>query len=256
MITFDRLGQWQQWGRLGNQLFQVAAVIGLAKKYNDYAIFPRWEKYYIFKKELHQTNILPPIKYTYKEPAFHYQEIPYQKDMNISGYFQSYKYFDFCKEDIIDQFDLKDEYREIITSKYKYIDFNKTCSIGVRRSDYLQKSKFHTNLTINYYNTALDIIKPDTVIVVSDDIKYCQEVLFRDRPGFIFSDALDFIDLFIQTYCKFNIIANSTFHWWGAYLNQHPDNKVVYPTEWFGPDGKYQDTKDLFLPQWIGINTI
>jgi hypothetical protein len=254
MITFEKLGQL---GRMCNQFFQISAVVGLAKKNNDTILFPKWERSGLFKNLIPQINILPQIKHVYREQCFHYQDIPYQRNMSLEGFFQSYKYFDFCKQDILRYFDLKDEYRNYIVNKYNNVlDFNKTCSIGVRRGDYLQKSNFHTNLTINYYNKALEIINPETVLIVSDDIEYCKIVLFKNKPNFIFSNDADYIQLYLQTYCKNNIIANSTFHWWGAYMNQNQNKKVIYPTNWFGPDGKNQDTKDLFPNDWIGINTI
>lgn len=238
-ITFKQLGNL---GRRGNQMFQAAAVIALAKKHNDDYILPICE--------LTNTTNIPLEKFSnnitfsnkYQEPYFHFKEIPYSLNLNIeNSYLQSYRYFDTCKDDII----------HLMKSNLNYPNYNDYTSIHVRRTDYVGLKDFHTNLDKDYYEKAINIVNADKYIVVSDDINWCKSIFKGDK--FVFAEGNSAQeDQAIMYSCKNNIIANSSFSWWSAYLNNNPNKIVVYPKTWFGPKLQHS-IKDLCPPEWIGI---
>ena len=105
---------------------------------------------------------------------------------------------------------------------------------------------------MDYYQAAMAHIGTSKYLIVSDDIPWCKQN-FRGSK-FEFSDGSSVIeDLKMQISCANNIIANSSFSWWGAYLNQTPNKRVVAPARWFGPTQAHLNTKDLLPPEWIKI---
>lgn len=91
----------------------------------------------------------------------------------------------------------------------------------------------------------------DNLLVFSDDIDWCKNNLKYDKMYFVQNEP-DYIDLYLTSRCKKNIIANSTFSWWAGWLNKDKQKKVVCPVVWFGASGP-QDTQDLYPEDWIRI---
>ena len=233
-------------GRLGNKLFIIAAAYG-AHKGEDFGI-PTW-KYQAYFPNVPVKDFSDTLTRTrWKEPHYHYRKIPttYSTDiLNLKGYFQSWKYFE--GRDVLELFKPTAEVKAKVKAFVK--PYGKTASIHVRRGDYLRFPKHHPVCPIEYYNKAMLEIKADTYIVCSDDIAWCKHRFTGSQ--FIFSEGNDEIfDLFIQVECNHNIIANSSFSWWGAYLNSNPDKIVVAPKRWFGPAYKKHNTKDLYPKGW------
>lgn len=240
-ITFTQLGNY---GRLGNMLFEIAAVISLALKNNDNYIFPPWEYQPFFN--LHNcfsNSITPTLKY--QEPYFHYSPILHTNTNNqildMCGYFQSEKYFE----------DYKDVILSLMTPNIGYgIKYNHT-SIHIRRGDYVNLTNEYVQLDISYYKSAMDFIKSKNYIIFSDDISWCKTQFTGDNV--IFSEGKSPIeDLALQLSCEHNIIANSSFSWWAAFLNKNPSKIVIAPSKWFGPKLPH-DTTDLLPTNWIKI---
>lgn len=118
-------------------------------------------------------------------------------------------------------------------------DLENAISIGVRRGDYLMLPHTHPFVGNDYFRKAISKFPVgSTFIINSDDIPWCKKFFTERRfPGmrFLFSEGLDVLsDLFLPTFCKHNIICNSTFHWWGAYLNARPGRRVITPSIWLG----------------------
>ena len=85
----------------------------------------------------------------------------------------------------------------------------------------------------------------------SDDIEWCKST-YKDNKDVYFSENNNpFIDLYSMSKCKDNIIVNSSFSWWGAWLNSHPDKRVVAPNKWFGEAYKCYTVKDIIPQSWI-----
>lgn len=238
-VSFKSLGNY---GHLGNSLFQAACTIALAKRNNDSYQFPSSWKYrndLSLPSSCFVPNIISRTKY--EEPKFAYQNIPYKPNLDLLGYFQSEKYFSDFKQDIHSLFTPKN-LDKISEQKNKV-------SIHVRRTDYLKFPNHHPTMTMQYYEKAMSLFDAGTTFVVcSDDINWCKKRFIGSR--FEFSDNKDpILDLILQIKCGHNIIANSSFSWWGAWMNKN--NKVIAPKKWFGPALAQHDTKDLYPNGWI-----
>jgi hypothetical protein len=243
-VTFNKLGQY---GRRGNTMFQAATTIAHAIRNGDDFIFPQNKYQKTFN--IPQHKFLRGFRFTntYEEPHYHYAPIPYRKNMNLYGYFQSEKYF-------IDQ---KDIILKYLTPKHNFDRLSNSVSLHVRRGDYLQPhlSGCYLALDLEYYNKALDTIggAVDKVFVFSDDIGWCEKHFVGPRYIFIKGNPAH-VDMKMMSCCTHNIIANSSFSWWGAWLNTNPDKIVIAPKKWFGPKlAKNHDTKDLIPEIWTRI---
>lgn len=227
-------------GRLGNQLFQIATTIALAVKNDDDYVFPTWSYENDFSLHNCFSNNITNTE-TYREIGFTYSPIPYMPNLNLFGYFQSEKYFEDC-QDII---------QSLLTPTIGLgIQYNHT-SIHVRRADYTNLTKEYIQLDMEYYRQAISAIGSQKYIVFSDDIEWCKQNFVDDK--FIFSENKSPVqDLALMLSCEHNIIANSSFSWWGAYLNKNPSKIVIAPSKWFGPNLPH-DTKDLLPQQWTKI---
>jgi hypothetical protein len=236
-------------GRLGNQLFQLAAGTALATENNDKVVAPP-SSFYKFINFTPTQDSFKQYSTHYTEPFFHYQKIPYAKDMLITGYFQSEKYFEPYSELIKDLFSIKKVYEDQIKEKYRDLLQEETIALHVRRTDYLHLNEFHPVQTLEYYKQALDHIdsKGKKVVIFSDDIEWCRTAFVGTKFVYI-EKNLDIVDMFLMSYCSHNIIANSSFSWWGAYLNKSSNKKVVAPSNWFGPKLEY-NAKDIYCNDW------
>ena len=247
-------------GRLGNNMFQIATAANLSNEYTLCITHPSQIQYVESYKNTFFKNIpiiesVPDNVKRYEEPFFHFSEIPYVNgdDIIIDGYFQSYKYFNqeliqrMFSIDIITKQEIFKRYGEILKS-------GETTSINVRRGDYLQQPHRHPFCGKNYFLDAINILgNKQNYIVSSDDINWCKKAFIGTNFHFV-ENATPMIDLFIQTVCTNNIISNSSFSWWGAYLNPNPTKKVIVPKRWFGMDCKDLNIKDLFPPDYIILN--
>jgi len=234
MITFSKLGNF---GRMGNALFQASASISLALENNDKYGFPHWK----YENSFNLKNCFyDKLSFTqvYKEPFFHYQKIEYQANLDLEGYFQSELYFSKNKDIILN----------LLTPKLSFGKKWGTTSIHVRRGDYLNLQDYHPTQPIEYYKKAMDMIKSKNYLIVSDDIPWCKQNFIGEQ--FIFSEGENEItDLALQIACEHNIISNSSFSWWGAYLNKSSSKIVVAPNNWFGPKLPH-NIKDLLPTDW------
>lgn len=241
MITFTQLGKF---GRLGNMLFEISTTIALALRNNDKYVFPPWQYEKDFNLHNCFSNTIKSTK-TYTEASFSYTKIPYTNTTNdildLVGYWQSEKYFDDC-QDVI---------QSLLTPKIGYgIKYNHT-SLHCRRGDYVKQPQNYVPLEMDYYKKAIDAIGSKYYIVVSDDVGWCKNNFIGEQ--FIFSEGKSPIeDLALQIACEHNIICNSSFSWWGGWLNKNPSKIVVAPEKWFGP-GLAHNTKDLIPMGWVKI---
>jgi hypothetical protein len=237
-------------GLLGNKLFIIAAMIALAKKHNDEVILPgepNWLYGDIFENKIKTTKVLPDIKYVYKEPFYHYKEIEYKKDMDVIGFFQSEKYFIDAIMEVRHFFEPAEIIKRYLKKRYPMI-WNELCiSIHIRRNDYLYYQNIHPQCSNEYYMNAMEILEqPDRYIIFSDDIKWCRETFQCDNSDIVFvENQSNYEDLFLMSFCKHHIVANSTFSWWGSYLNKDKEKQIIMPKKWFGFGGP-QDWQDIY----------
>ena len=243
--------------RLGNNLFQLGAALSLSSEIticvpleDEYQLTLKYKD--TFFKGFPILNYVPNGISIYEESFYHYSEIPYTvgTDLIIKGYFQSYKYLN--RDKVLDQFAVDNQTMEFIKTTYPEILKDRYTSIHIRRGDYLKALHKHPFCGINYYLKAINLIgKNENFIVVSDDIAWCKNNI-RLKNIIYVENTSPIIDLYIQSFCDNNILSNSSFSWWGAYLNKNTNKKVIMPSLWFGYRFKV-DVKDLILPSYIVI---
>lgn len=240
-----------QIGGLGNQLFRAATAIGLAKKYNDIVYFDNWLYGKYFCGDFNNMDQLPSaVESFYTERNFHYNEIPYHKNMMIDGYFQSDKYFQHCKKFVKGSFKL----RHVNTSIN--IEPN-ACFIHVRRGDYKLLPQHHPLKTWdNYYHKAFDVMDsyfPVKYYIFSDEPELVKSEFPEHKYFEYISGGDEITDLYLMTKCKYHIIGNSTFSWWGAYLSNCENTVTIAPNDWFGTAYSHYNTKDLLPEGWLRV---
>lgn len=262
---------------LGNQFFQLFTALAYAIEYKKRLVIPSykldidkrppyWDSIFKKLKEGVDSNLKVDQLTKHKEGAFHYTPIP---DMNhdfiLFGYFQSYKYFDKHFDTIMRRLNLKLE-QEMI--KAQYLTLKNSISLHFRIGDFSSIQLHHPLITDHYYINAIHHIFKMTNKDNWDIIYFCEEkdnLAVKKRltkikshfPNIVFhkaSDELkDWEQLLLMSCSDHNIIANSTFSWWAAYLNQNKDKIICYPSRWFGSAYTMHDTKDLFPPTWTKI---
>jgi len=280
-------------GGLGNQLFQIFATISLALSTGKVFLFPYsdilttgitrptyWHT--LLHGLLNNTTwktaetdnprifSLPEIG----EKGFEHDEMVIiranleKHPACMHGYFQTYKYFEKHYETIIQLIGLRAKQEEI-RNKTRLMNgqIRPTVSLHFRLGDYVSKQSHHPIMSIKYYVGALtriiDEIGTETFRVIyfgeKDDestIKVCIQILEKKFPYLEFVKAdldEDWEQMLLMSLCDHNVIANSSFSWWGAYFNKNPNKIVCYPTTWFGPAMRNHDTKDLCPPSWVRI---
>ncbi len=178
----------------------------------------------------------------------------------LDGYFQSEKYFKDIEEIIRREFTLKSPLSAKAAAIQKQIKETESVSLHVRRGDYITNKaagQFHGMCYADYYQRAIAIIKEKIkhphFYIFSDDPKWVKENIHIPNPHTYIADHTDkdYEELILMAHCKHNIIANSSFSWWGAWLNNPPHKIVIAPTRWF-TDEKI-DTSDLIPKSWTRI---
>jgi hypothetical protein len=277
-------------GGLGNQIFQIFATISYAIKSRNQFKFLNlttlgggsttvrhtfWETFFSNMKPFLISELPQPI-HVIREKGFPYNELSVREMVNknvmIYGYFQSYKYFqenysiiyrmlniDKMKNDILNNLKL---------SSPEYLDLENTVSMHFRIGDYKKIQEFHPLATYDFYERSLlymQISKPNSNFTVLyfcedcdiDDVLMIINKLITNYPMYTFKRGTntleDWQQMLLMSCCHHNIIANSSFSWWAAYLNTNADKIVCYPSVWFGKVAN-NDTRDLCPPNWVRVN--
>jgi len=258
-------------GQLGNQMFQLASLKGIAKNNNHNFCIPNHKEVVVdnlgnkLRIELFEPFVLKNIdilnlqqidesRPSVQESGFHFDKNLFNNCpdwINLVGYFQSEKYFKNIEDEVREDFTFKDEILKPCKEMASQVD--DPISLHIRRGDFLINSSNHYNLGLEYYEEALRKFDSDrTVIIFSDDPDWCKEQsLFSDDRFLVSESNNSYVDLCLMSLCKEHITANSTFSWWGAWLAK--SQKVIAPKNWFGLDNQHLDTKDLYCPDWIVI---
>jgi hypothetical protein len=243
-------------GGLGNLLFQIAAIEAMSidsgipstyynvnsqiKLINDDldhnpTLKHANEYIHIFKNFDWNKNSVNNISFNSIKVPFHYVKIQPKPNTCYDGFFQSEKFFKHREKEIRNLFEPSTEIAEYIKSKYSFLFNTDVTSIHVRRGDYLKISHIHPLHNMDYFNAGINLIgNESTFLIFSDDIEWCKENFKGDN--FIFFNEKDYIELFMMSYCKNNIMSNSSFSWWGSWLNKNPDKKVIAPMLWFSQE--------------------
>lgn len=255
-------------GRLGNNLFQVAAVLGFAAKHGTHVpMFARDSfanyrqtplrnlRYGDIPNETMRVSDPPDFSFNNQIPAWPTCSVRFQ------GYMQSERYFAHCSDLIRDTFRIPDEVRNRLEEHFGDELEEQPVCIHIRRGDYLQKPEYHPIQPVEYYWEALRRISQRVsvtrVLCFSDDPDWCEEHLaaWDDRIRVVRQDD-EYMDLALMTLCRHHVISNSTFSWWGAWLGFHPDQIVIAPERFFGPGFSGYTEKDLVPAHWIRLGSV
>lgn len=258
MISVDLIG------RMGNNLFQIGACLSLAKRHSTSARCTSREGH-LSAFELMNISYGPQpnrgCKY-YNETKFNFYESFFGLPANthMHGYFQSYRYLEGAEDVVRSNFAIKPFVRDNVNANgFGYLDDpeNGVTCLHVRRTDYLQFQHCHPCCGMEYYKQCLEEIAPKgKVIVISDDLGWCKDNFHGG--AFEFADLDHHCCMYIMTRVKNIVIANSSFSWWGAWLNNRSDKTVYAPKQWFGNTLPYREAdinlenciKDVFPPSW------
>lgn len=275
-------------GGLGNQMFQYAAGLALASRhqaplildisgYKDYqlrtfdlpkvfdiepqiATLKMLQSFLPEKQNRLIRKLLPAPhrgKTIFREPYFHVTEQFYSLPnyTYLDGYWQSEQYFLDVGEQIRTQFNIKTNLDAEQQQLLEEISIHESVAVHVRRGDYVSDAKtntYHGLLTPAYYEGAIKELKeqqPEAkFFFFSDDMTWVRETFAHVGHAHFSDEYEQQIDLLLMKSCKHQIIANSSFSWWGGWLNENPQKKVIAPAQWF--DKVSHDTRDLLPKSW------
>jgi hypothetical protein len=243
-------------GGLGNMMFQIATMESLAKDYGLEVNYIEAHRHLVEMNSHKRTNTYNSLEYLKIFENFHWNskishslnetiEVPFAfvelhpKDNDCYwGYFQSEKYFKHNKE-LINYLFTPSEYVINQLAKYDSLFKNKTtCSIHVRRGDYLSYPDTHFIQNMDYFEKALkEIDKVDQYLIFSDDIEWCKNNFtgsnWFDKQMFFVENEKDYVELFLMSKCTHNVCSNSSFSWWGSWLSQNENKKIIAPKKWW-----------------------
>ncbi|MES2133275.1 MAG: alpha-1,2-fucosyltransferase [Bacteroidota bacterium] len=190
--------------------------------------------------------------------SYHPEFEKYPENTYLQGFWQSELYFKEYEKEIRKAFQFNQTIIEACKSFSDMIQHSNSVSLHIRRGDYVNNpsaNKFHGLCSPQYYENAVKHIAAlqgqIEIIVFSDDIAWCKENLKFDFPIHFLETGSAYNDLYLMTQCRHNIIANSSFSWWGAWLNAHPDKIVVGPKQWFADMSV--NTSDILPVSWIRL---
>ena len=278
-------------GGLGNQLFQYAAGKALATRLNkpfkletttslqkdkrrdialqdmqtnfELATYAEVKKFVSFPTLYrHQPSFFSRFgKNIYREPFFHFDEnfFRHSDPLFLDGFWQSPQYFSDIESVLRSEFQPKPDLIKDVVEKGRELEGRNSVAIHIRRGDFLNTNAaaYHGVLNAFYYEKAIRVITEKipsaSVHFFSDDIGWVKENLAVDKNAeFVSSYSNSAIeDFYLMTKCRHNIIANSSFSWWPAWLNANPDKIVVAPKKWFLDSSI--NTNDLIPSHWIRI---
>lgn len=210
------------------------------------------------------TKLFPSLPSKYfigNQKGFEYDEAfeSYPNNSYLNGYWQSENFFSSIREILLKELVIKKEMTPLCKSTKDLILNSNSVSLHIRRGDYVSDksaSAYHGTVPLDYYDKALSylngVYKDLKVFIFSDDMDWakanlkltneCVYVDFNTGENSVF-------DMYLMSQCKHNIIANSSFSWWGAWLNQNAEKIVIAPVKWFAD--KNLNTKDLIPNSWL-----
>jgi hypothetical protein len=252
-------------GGLGNQMFQISKAVseslehGLQPEFLKDAFIPMHGN----QPTNYLTNIFRNIKFVdflpprlrVSEPTWSYTDlnVNYTTPIEFYGYFQSSKNFKGHRDKIRELFSPTDDFKKKIQSIYPEVFYKRSVSLHVRRGDYLGISDWLPVIDKTYIDKCLEVIgEYDKLFIFSNDKKWCEKNLDYVNSEII-SDLYDYEELWMMSLCNINIMSNSSFSWWGSYLNINENKKIYCPSVWFGPKGE-KNYQDIYEDNWNKID--
>ena len=253
-------------GGLGNQMFQIAKAKTEGLKNNIEVVFK--PNSFIPMDGNQPTkyinNIYRNIKFgnftdsllRISESSWAYNKIEplYYTSIEFYGYYQSSKNFDNYRDEIKNLFQPTEEFINKIENLYPSVFEKNSISIHVRRGDYTTISEILPVIDKSYIDKCLSSIEgAGPIFIFSNDKEWVNKNL--NYPNSVVVEGLeDYEDLWMISLCNHNIMSNSSFSWWGSYLNKNKDKQVFAPSIWFGPKGE-KNYQDIYEVDWSIIKT-
>jgi hypothetical protein len=258
-------------GGLGNQMFQYALGRALSEKYHSELLLDtdyykhQDKRVYALNKFAISATVATPAEISgnkrvvEKDMLFDPDILGVGPDAYLDGYWQSEKYFKAIEPTLRAEFVTKEKQGESFKSMLAHIKLSAATSLHVRRGDYLdpKHQKIYKQLPLSYYERAVAFIAEKVgdikVFIFSDDIDWVKRNLSLPFPIEYVSAAgfADYQELILMAACKHNIIANSSFSWWGAWLNENRNKILIAPKKWFVDMNR--DERDLIPATWIKL---
>lgn len=273
------------YGGLGNQMFQYAAGVGLAsrlyaKLYTDLSWFEEIKGLdYIVSKREYELSVFgitpkqpgaiaktimsrkPPIVFPEKSTSYDSSFEKLEGNVILDGFWQSYKYFDVSESKVRSAFKFSEDISSYTSKVAKEVAGKNSVALHVRRGDYVSDkltNDYLGALSLEYYKAAIKRLESRSkdlyFYVFSDDMEWCRknlklgtQFIFLDRP----TKVPPHEDMLLMSSCKHNIIANSSFSWWAAWLNPSADKMVIAPKKWLA--SKNSNTKDRIPKEWTAL---
>lgn len=252
-------------GGLGNQMFQISKAVSEGIDNNIDVVFKpsSFVPMHGNQPTKYLNNIFRNIKFDniteklerVKEPSWSYSQMDllYYKSIEFYGYFQSGKNFENNKQKIIDLFSPNEQFIEKIKKVYPNMLSENSISIHVRRGDYLSISDILPTIDKTYIDQALNMLNnKGSIFIFSNDKKWVEENLNYENSTIV-TGLEDYEELWAMSLCNHNVMSNSSFSWWGSYLNKNKNKKVLCPSVWFGPKGE-KNYSDIYEPDWLKID--
>lgn len=204
-----------------------------------------------------------PGRIYFREQSFTYDPLIEQigSSVLLEGCWQSERYFNACSDIIRSDLRLKNSDGSAYKDALEFLSNNQTVALHVRRGDYISSpsaNAYHGVCSSEYYCAALENLELRTgnrqILVFSDDPEWCRLNLDTGRPFQLakeFGALSDAEELLLFSSCNHQIIANSSFSWWGAWLNPDPDKVIIAPSRWFC--NQAIDTRDLLPAAWVQL---
>lgn len=255
-------------GQLGNQCFEIATTLALAWDNGARPLFPcLLNRTHLgvpqnYKNIFWRLDVEAPkrkAKFCYSLPRKQrgFLPIPYQPDMRLKGHFLSEKYFDHHRERIVEMFAPKKEIKDALMERFGELLNGSSTTVAIHVRTYGHVDGKHGKFCFNgreYVEKAISQFPKDAqFIVCSDNIGWCKENLsdLAERMHFVEGQHYHY-DFYLMSLCEHNIISNSTFSWWSAYLNTNPDKIVIAPKNWFRK--RFQvPVEDITPDAWIKL---
>lgn len=245
-------------GGLGNQMFQYAYAKSLQERgYKVKIDISKFKKYKLhggYQLDKFNIDIKPStalsnflsklgVRKSIKEKnrLFNENLLVVPKKSYLKGYFQTERYFQNIRSILEKEFTLLEPISYSSNQYKNEIEAHaNSCSLHVRRGDYISNkkaNKVHGTCDLNYYKRAIEFIESQYknihFFIFSDDLNWVKNNLKLKNGTYIDHDVIPHEDLYLMSLCRFNITANSSFSWWGAWLNKHKNKMVISPKKWY-----------------------
>lgn len=241
--------------------YNISGKIFTRKEKTNLKILNPKSLFFKLLKKLNLTSLIP--NYYLEKTLVYHEDILTLDNMYFDGYFQNEKYFKSIRNELLNDFKITEDITAYTKEVKKLIkSSDKSVSLHIRRGDYVSNSRInniHGTCSLEYYTKAIEYIKTQigeiNIFIFSDDISWVKENLHHKNIYFVesYNNRIPHEDIYLMSLCSHHIIANSSFSWWGAWLNQNENKIVIAPKRWFNDKKMEKQAQDIVPRDWIRI---